>query len=603
MPPKKEERSTRSLSRNRGTKRGSAPADPNSTHARTIESTTPSRNRDGDFPDTDDAEDVGSSKSIMNTNQAHQIVDDGSKDAPGSPLNHDIENKEQPSNTAHPSGSIPLEGDNGGLPKSSGTTHNLEPGDPLNVIFQELRAMRTDMGRLDKLDKIEKTTSSLDNQISKLVNRTTKIETKVDANSSQVRNLKEEITALKEIVITQGRTIEEQGEAIASFNHLKENLTKNSQETIDEMNNLLQQQKEQVESFHQDRKRLKLDIGQEVEAKIDSKIDSLSQDLDHKDLKKQAYYNRQNLLVIGMAEDQTKDTQSQITEYFKDTLKISNPGIKVAYRIGPEPKGNNNYHRPIFIKFQKISFRNAAWKKRMDISAEDGQTKVRIQADLPKKLREDVRVLYRVSKAAASIQEFQSVAIRNYAILFNGKEYKPRELELLPHPLRPSTLASRKSDEALAFFSHHTPFSNHHHSEFVLGGLKFQNVEHYLAYKRAHLSGQANIIQKATHATHPPEAKSILNSLKEDHVTEWNDNLEDWALQGIRAKFQQNPKLAKELRDTGNLRLGEASRSERWGIGMDLNNPDILDTSKWSTTGDLLGQTLMKVRQELNAGT
>lgn len=483
-----------------------------------------------------------------------------------------------------------------------GNVNQGEPENPLNVIFQELRAMRADMVRLDKLDKIEETTSSLNKQITTMVHQTTEIETKVDTNATQVIALREEISALKNVVSTQGRTIEEQGEAIVSFQQMKEDIEKNSQEAIGEMNKLIQQQKEEVHSLQQDTKRIKLDINQEVDAKIDAKIDSLSQDLDYKDLKKQAYYNRQNLVVIGLPEDQTKDTQTLVTEYLRDTLKISNAGIKVAYRIGAEPKENSKYNRPILIKFQKASFRNSLWKKRTETTAEEGQTRIRIQADLPKKLRDDVRVLYRVAKAAASIPEYQTAVIRNYTILLNGKEYAPRELELLPYPIRPSTLAVGSSAEAMAFFSCHTPFSNHHQSEFELEGLKFQNVEQFLAYKWANLSGQQNIIQKAIQAKNPMEAKSILNSLKEDHAQEWDDNIEKWAMEGVSAKFKQNPKLAKALCDTGDIRLGEASRSGKWGIGMDLDNPDILDTSKWSTTGDLLGQTLMKIRQEIKAG-
>lgn len=48
-----------------------------------------------------------------------------------------------------------------------------------------------------------------------------------------------------------------------------------------------------------------------------------------------------------------------------------------------------------------------------------------------------------------------------------------------------------------------------------------------------------------------------------------------------------------------NLHLGEASTNSRWGIGMTLEDPDVLDTTKWKAEGNLLGNLLMTVRGEL----
>lgn len=156
----------------------------------------------------------------------------------------------------------------------------------------------------------------------------------------------------------------------------------------------------------------------------------------------------------------------------------------------------------------------------MDIVEDEEGNIVRIQADMPKQLRDDVRVLYRVAKAAALIPDFQSAVVRGYALFLNGREYSPRELESLPVPIRPSTLASRASEKAMVFFSRHSVLSNHFPSKFKFKGIQFGNVEQYLAYKRALATDHTPTIQRALSATNPSEAKSILNALKDDHMGE-----------------------------------------------------------------------------------
>lgn len=69
-------------------------------------------------------------------------------------------------------------------------------------------------------------------------------------------------------------------------------------------------------------------------------------------------------------------------------------------------------------------------------------------------------------------------------------------------------------------------------------------------------------------------------------------------MQGLRQKFKQNQNLLKYLKNTQQLKLGEASRDPKWGIGLSLDDPDVLDDTKWTSTGNLLGRSLTKIRQE-----
>lgn len=145
--------------------------------------------------------------------------------------------------------------------------------------------------------------------------------------------------------------------------------------------------------------------------------------------------------------------------------------------------------------------------------------------------------------------------------------------------------------------------SNHHPSPFTLKGNRYANIEHYLAHQWAILSEDAQIIQNAIEAEDPLVAKSILNHLKKDHAKEWGEKVENILMQGLRQKFKQNDALLNYLKNTQQLELGEASRDPKWGIGMSLDDPDVLDTAKWATTGNLLGRALTKIRQEFLKAT
>lgn len=167
-----------------------------------------------------------------------------------------------------------------------------------------------------------------------------------------------------------------------------------------------------------------------------------------------------------------------------------------------------------------------------------------------------MNILYRIMRAAANTQDFKSAVVRSYAIQLNGKEFNPSNLEQLPLPIRPSTISNPRSDVAMAFFSKYSPMSYHHPSPFKVENQSFENMEQYLAVKRAKLSGQESTLLRATAATDPKEAKAILRALREDHAKEYTEKVEQVTMEGLRAKFSQNAHLLKFLKDTQGLRRG-----------------------------------------------
>lgn len=124
-------------------------------------------------------------------------------------------------------------------------------------------------------------------------------------------------------------------------------------------------------------------------------------------------------------------------------------------------------------------------------------------------------------------------------------------------------------------------------------------MEQYLAVKKAQLSGKEQLLQRAYQASDSKVAKAILHSLRDNPAPEWEQQVKEITVAGLRAKFSQNQPLLSVLKGTKQLQICEASTNPRWGIGLDLDNPDVLDTTKWDPNGNLLGRSLMRIRAEL----
>lgn len=101
----------------------------------------------------------------------------------------------------------------------------------------------------------------------------------------------------------------------------------------------------------------------------------------------------------------------------------------------------------------------------------------------------------------------------------------------------------------------------------------------------------------------PADAKKIMNELKSaSSEPEWIENRHDILYCGLLAKFSQRQDLMRYLLASENRQLGEASRDLAWGIGLTLMDPLVLSPAHWKGN-NLLGKTLMEVRQELSFPT
>lgn len=533
------------------------------------------------------------------------------------------------------------------LPTSSGLSDEVfqsNPDDPWHLTYTELRAMRA---RMKTLEAVEAATLDFAKQLQAVSTRTATTETTVKSHSTKIEDMEKKITALQSTVEKQNLTIQELQKTRQDLLQLKEDLNQSmqsakevqttkedliklkqdltttsrsikeefvqsSRKNITEMNKLVEAQKGQVEAFRSIRKDVQQNTQQQktevqllttsqetMQREMNKKFQTFTEDLEYKSLKDQAFRNRKNIVIIGLPEHEVHSTYSVAMRFFKTDLKARRLDVEHAYRVGQAPSEGSSYIRPLMVKFFHVADRNKIWKLRNKIPQIEQQQRIKIQADLPKQLRDDVIILYRVARAAAAMTEYQSATIKDYAFNLRGKKYTARQLESLPIPIRPSSLAHRQSEQALIFFSKFSPFSNHHPSPFTFDDKSFFSMEQYLAFKHAELVQNTALMEKAMQAQDSVEAKSILNTLRRNNPQEWQERRAVIAAEGLKAKFGQNATLAAHLINTKDLRLGEASKDPSWGIGMTLEDNHALKVNKWNDQGNLLGNLLMQLRTDL----
>lgn len=140
------------------------------------------------------------------------------------------------------------------------------------------------------------------------------------------------------------------------------------------------------------------------------------------------------------------------------------------------------------------------------------------------------------------------------------------------------------------------PFCQWWKSKFMENNIEYNCCEQYMMYQKAILFKDESTAKKILESKEPREQKRLGRLIKNFDEKIWDQHKEKIVANGNYLKFSQNEELKEYLCDTYPYTLVEANKYDKiWGIGMYMNDPNILDTSKWGK--NLLGKTLMKVRE------
>ena len=137
---------------------------------------------------------------------------------------------------------------------------------------------------------------------------------------------------------------------------------------------------------------------------------------------------------------------------------------------------------------------------------------------------------------------------------------------------------------------------------FVIDEIKYDTAEQYMMSQKVLLFNDIETNIKIMNENDPKKYKELGRKVKNFSPEIWDKHKFEIVINGNIAKFSQNENLKQFLLNTKDKILVEASPYDKiWGIGMDENNKDILNPSKWKGE-NLLGKALMKVRDYIKKG-
>lgn len=128
--------------------------------------------------------------------------------------------------------------------------------------------------------------------------------------------------------------------------------------------------------------------------------------------------------------------------------------------------------------------------------------------------------------------------------------------------------------------------------------INIETVEQGIMWCKAILMEDYTSANLIKNETVPIKCKAIGRMVKNYDDHKWKKWRPKVAYYLIKMKFYSDDKFKKILKDTGSLKLAEASPTDCiWGIGISIGNA--IKGLPWRGE-NLLGETLMKVRQELS---
>jgi ribA/ribD-fused uncharacterized protein len=157
------------------------------------------------------------------------------------------------------------------------------------------------------------------------------------------------------------------------------------------------------------------------------------------------------------------------------------------------------------------------------------------------------------------------------------------------------------TEQYLFFYSTTEVYSNWYPCRFRYDKITFANSEQAMMYAKAKLMKDEDSMAKIKKESDPFKVKRLGRN-----ITPWKEAL--WVSKRLEIvsdicyeKFKSNSELRETLLNTNNLHLVEAASNDKiWGVGMDEDNPKILNRKNWNGL-NLLGEALMNARKKLVA--
>ena len=122
-----------------------------------------------------------------------------------------------------------------------------------------------------------------------------------------------------------------------------------------------------------------------------------------------------------------------------------------------------------------------------------------------KRRRDHLMPIYRLAKSIPHYCE--KCKLNNDKLIINGNSYQIEDISKLPADLAAYKAAEKLNDTHLVFAGELSPYSNFHHSPFVVNGQRFHSSEQWVQYQKALTFGDSFTANQILQCETPLECK------------------------------------------------------------------------------------------------
>ena len=327
-------------------------------------------------------------------------------------------------------------------------------------------------------------------------------------------------------------------------------------------------------------------------------LEQENKELKERLIKLDSIQRRNQVILEGITEIDFEDSSQlyhKVCSALNPIFGENTTRIPISYieRLGIKGSRNNNT-RPVNIHFTCINDCEYVLQNKRYLP-----NGIYIRQNYPPEIEERRSQLLPILKKAQSLPTYKKKCkLVGDKLIINSKEYTKATFNQLPSELNPANACQNTNQKTLAFFGYGSAFSNFHHSPFLLNGKAYVNVEQYIQSKKAEKFNDEQNQRKIMASKNPAEMKAISKHIRNYNHEEWLSDAKKVAMEGARAKFDQNIELKNQLKLTGDRTLGEATLDKFWGIGLKLHQPNTLIEDQWKGQ-NVMGNILMEIRSSL----
>ena len=319
----------------------------------------------------------------------------------------------------------------------------------------------------------------------------------------------------------------------------------------------------------------------------------------------EAHSRRENLLFdeINDTDRETwENCENKLRDFLKNNLNLDTSHeirFERVHRLGPFTTGKC---RTIIAKFSFFKEREIVWRNRTTLK----DTKFWILEDYPQEVQRSRKVLYPILREAQKEAKRPNSGIKKVSLSMdilnvNGRKYTVSDLNDLPECIRPGNIAVRSTGDATVFFSRNSVLSNFYmHSPFTIHGIKYNCAEQFYQKTKAEHFKDDSAASAIMRSRDPADQYRIGQKIRGYVDREWMKRAQNVLVEANMAKYEQNKHVRDVLINTGSRKLGEASTSKVWGIGLKLKDPNAVKIDLWNGQ-NIMGEVLTVVRNRLQS--